>query len=68
MLSQLNYLTKTDLCPTYTYTEPSCTVLVSPSARLLLGDIGFVYQVMSTYDGNRSFASYTKTKTVESDV
>jgi hypothetical protein len=39
-----------------------------PLLRLLLGDIGFVYPVMSTYDGNRSFASYTKTKTVESAV
>jgi hypothetical protein len=36
--------------------------LSRPLLRLLLGDIGFVY------DDNRSFASYTKTKTVESEV
>jgi hypothetical protein len=37
-------------------------VLSRPLLRLLFGDIGFVY------GGNRSFASYTKTKTVESAV
>jgi hypothetical protein len=37
-------------------------VLSHPLLRLLFEDIGFVY------GGNRSFASYSKTKTVESAV
>ncbi len=39
-----------------------------PLLRLLLGDIGFVYPVMSMMVIGASLPMYTKTKTVESDV